>query len=325
MNINFTEKYIPKTIEELPIEYGFIKIIKTLIDLNDMKLILIGYDDYLKNIVINAIIRSFNAKNNEILYISQIKDQGVSNMRYELKLFSQVPLPEIGKRKILVLDDIHVLSENIQKLIVNTIDKWSKNINIITTTKTIYSVDEGLASRLVPLNIPNVEQSILKNRINKICYDEKLQLGEKEIDYILKINENNIPAILNILHKCKLLQKSDKSIHIDEMILKKCCTLINCTDFKNFIECCKDKSVHQGYMLLMTFIDNGYSVMDILNEFYYYVKVTDNLEENEKYQLFKIISNYIISFITIHEEELELLIFTYDISKIFQAENIILN
>jgi DNA polymerase III psi subunit len=126
MEANFTEKYEPKAIENLPLDADFISLLQNMIKINDMKIIITSDDDYIKNILMNVILKSFNVKDDEVLFISQIKDQGVTNIRYELKIFCQMPSTYIGKKKVLVLDDIHVFSDNIQKLIINNIDKWGK-------------------------------------------------------------------------------------------------------------------------------------------------------------------------------------------------------
>jgi DNA polymerase III delta prime subunit len=313
MEDNFTEKYEPKVIENLPLDADFISLLQKMIEINDMKIIITSDDDYIKNILMSVILKSFQVKDDELLFISQIKDQGVTNIRYELKIFCQMPSTRIGKKKILVLDDIQVFSDNIQKLIINNIDKWGKNINIITTANTIYSIDEALSSRMLPLTIPKINTNILKNYLCSICEKESIQINDEGIDYILKTNEHNIQRILNILQKCKLINKP-----IDIDILNKCCTLINFTDLEKYITICRNNEIKNGYLFLQSFIDNGYSVMDILNELYIFVKITELLEEQEKYEVFKIISNYIIKFITLHEEDLELLLLTNEICKIIK-------
>ena len=314
MKENFTEKYLPKTIKGLPLASEFSELIQNFIDINDMKIILLSDDDYIKNIVVNAIINDFYISSNEVMFVSQLKDQGISSMRYELKLFCQTPSAKIGKKKMLVLDDLHVFSDNIQKLIVNNVDKWGKNINIITTSNTIYSIDESITSRLVSINIPYILPHIMKKEIKTICKGENIHLDKDCVNYLLMTNKNNIQSILNILQKCKLLQDNDKTIHIET--LKKCSTLINYEDLDQYLNLCKKNEICNGYKLLKTFIDNGYSVIDILNEIYFFFKMTDSINEIEKYNTFRKISDYIIKFITVHEEELELLIFTYDICSI---------
>jgi len=313
MEANFTEKYEPKAIENLPLDSDFISLLQNMIKINDMKIIITSDDDYIKNILMNVILKSFNVKDDEVLFISQIKDQGVTNIRYELKIFCQMPSTYIGKKKVLVLDDIHVFSDNIQKLIINNIDKWGKNVNIITTTNTIYSIDEALSSRMLPLTIPKINNNILKEYLCSLCKKESIQISIEAIEYIMKTNENNIKRILNILQKCKLINKP-----INLNIINKCCTLINFTDLEKYIKICRNNEIKNGYLFLESFIDNGYSVMDILNELYIFVKITELLKEQEKYEIFKIISNYIIKFITLHEEELELLLLTNDICAILK-------
>ena len=102
MEANFTEKYEPKVIENLPLDSDFISLLQNMIKINDMKIIITSDDDYIKNILMNVILKSFKVKDDEVLFISQIKDQGVTNIRYELKIFCQMPSTYIGKKKVLV-------------------------------------------------------------------------------------------------------------------------------------------------------------------------------------------------------------------------------
>ena len=79
----------------------------------------------------------------------------------------------------------------------------------------------------------------------------------------------------------------------------------------------KEKKLKEGYNYLIGITDKGHSVLDILNELYLFIKITKIINEEEKYKCCKIISRYIVHFITIHEEELELLLFTDELIKIF--------
>ena len=83
-----------------------------------------------------------------------------------------------------------------------------------------------------------------------------------------------------------------------------------------YFELLRENNVWDAYNHLLQVLENGYSVIDVLNELYFFVKTTDILSEKEKYSCFKIISDYIVTFITIHEEELELLVFTKDLTSI---------
>jgi hypothetical protein len=62
--------------------------------------------------------------------------------------------------------------------------------------------------------------------------------------------------------------------------------------------------------ILYEIYDKGYSVMDILDNYFLFVKTTPLLNEMEKYKIIPIICKYITIFHNIHEDEIELALFT---------------
>ena len=63
----------------------------------------------------------------------------------------------------------------------------------------------------------------------------------------------------------------------------------------------------------MNLQNRGFSVMDILDSYFIYIKHNESIEENIKYEIIKIICKYITTFHNIHEDEIELSLFTNDI------------
>ena len=55
--------------------------------------------------------------------------------------------------------------------------------------------------------------------------------------------------------------------------------------------------------------------MDILDGYFSFVKTTPLLDEEKKYQIIKIICKYICLFHTLHEDEIELVLFTNELNK----------
>ena len=60
--------------------------------------------------------------------------------------------------------------------------------------------------------------------------------------------------------------------------------------------------------------------MDILDNYFLFVKNTDIISEDEKYEVIPIICKYITVFHNIHEDEIELALFTNNLSKILAAQ-----
>jgi hypothetical protein len=62
--------------------------------------------------------------------------------------------------------------------------------------------------------------------------------------------------------------------------------------------------------------DYGYSVIDILDYFFTFVKTTDCFTEEEKYQIIPLLCKYITVFHSIHENCVELALFTNNLQAI---------
>ena len=61
--------------------------------------------------------------------------------------------------------------------------------------------------------------------------------------------------------------------------------------------------------------DKGYSVLDILDNYFSFIKITDILEDEQKYKIIQFICNYIAIFYKIHEHKIELTFFTNNLIK----------
>ena len=72
----------------------------------------------------------------------------------------------------------------------------------------------------------------------------------------------------------------------------------------------KNEGLNEAIQLIYSIYDKGYSVMDILDNYFLFVKTTTILSENEKYIIVPYICKYISIFYNVHEDEIELALFT---------------
>ena len=68
--------------------------------------------------------------------------------------------------------------------------------------------------------------------------------------------------------------------------------------------------------LIYEIYDKGYSVMDILDNYFLFIKNTNIVNEDQKYNIIPFICKYISIFHNIHEDEIELALFTNNLMKI---------
>jgi len=78
----------------------------------------------------------------------------------------------------------------------------------------------------------------------------------------------------------------------------------------------KEKNLRKAFGVIYNIYDKGYSVMDILDCYFSYIKIAENISEDIKYKIIKIICKYITIFHNIHENSIELVLFTNNLIKI---------
>jgi len=152
----------------------------------------------------------------------------------------------------------------------------------------------------------------LSKILKRICKIENISVEQEAEDFILSISNNSVRIMINYLEKFKLLSSN---ITLDIAI--SVCTNISFRDFESYTNICKvNKDLHSAIPILYKLFDKGYSVMDILDNYFLFVKITNNLSEDEKYKIIKLICKYITYFYNIHEDEIELALFTNNLISI---------
>ena len=113
------------------------------------------------------------------------------------------------------------------------------------------------------------------------------------------------------MEKFKLLNE-----HITLELAKQLCSNISFYIFENYTNFIKNNNIEGAIKIIYELYDKGYSVMDILDNYFVFVKITSLLNEDEKYKIIPYICKYITIFHNIHEDEIELTLFTNNLIKI---------
>ena len=156
-----------------------------------------------------------------------------------------------------------------------------------------------------------IDNNILNTILNKIIQNEKISMDENSKQLLINLSNNSIRIMINYLEKFKLL-----NIHIDYELVNTLCTDIHFNIFDQYLQFIKDNNLLSAINLLLNLFDKGYSVMDILDSFFLYLKVDNKLDENIKYKIIPYLCKYIHIFHDVHEDEVELSLFTNNIYKL---------
>jgi len=324
MKSPFIYKYQPKYLKDFYIDSELKNLLNTLINMDCLNLIFVGETGSGKSSLVQSIINEYYYQipietiNQNILSINNLKDQGISYYRNEVKTFCQTASVVPHKKKILILDDIDFIHEHGQQVFRNYIDKFSDNVHFIASCSNSQKTIESLQSRMNIIKIKHCDKNNLMKIIDHVCHCEYISISLDAKDFIITISNNSIRVIINYLEKCKLY---NKPITIDNT--SNLYTNISFHDFEKFTLLCKasfhDTQISDSIDILYTLYNYGFSVMDIFDNYFIFIKSTKLLHDYEKYHVIPLLCKYITCFYQIHEEPIELVLFANNLIQLFNT------
>jgi DNA polymerase III delta prime subunit len=316
----FIHKYQPLFFNDFGNDNEVVNILKTLILIDNLNILLIGDIATGKTTLLNALIREYyygyTPKDYEenILHINSLKEQGISYYRSDVKTFCQTCSNIKNKKKLIILDDIDQINEQSQQVFRNCIDKYSHNVHFISSCSNIQKVIESLQSRFILIKMKHLKRENLTNIIQKIKTAEKIDIDSDAEEFIINISNNTVKILINYMEKFKLV---NKKITFD--LANQLCTNISFIIFENYTYSIKSCELIKAIGIIYEIYDKGYSVMDILDNYFIFVKNTDLFTEKQKYDILPYICKYITIFHNIHEDEIELSLFTNNLISILRT------
>jgi DNA polymerase III delta prime subunit len=316
INAPFIHKYQPTYFRDFEqLNPTTITLMQSLISLNNLNVLIIGDSGTGKTSIINSIIKEYygnDYNSDNVLVLNSLKEQGIQYYRNDVKIFCQTCSLIKNKKKIVLLDDIDLINEQSQQVFRNCMDKYKHNIHFISSCTNVQKVIDSLQSRTILVQINPLTMSCLTKIMNKIKINENLNMSSEADEFILSVCNNSVRILINYLEKIKII-----NCHVDKELVHKLCTNISYTIFDNYTNCILNKKLIDGIKILYNLHDEGYSVMDILDNYFLYIKITNLLSENIKYKLTSLVCKYIIYFHNVHEDELELALFTNNFMHLF--------
>jgi len=316
----FINKYKPQLIDDFNFTGNLSAIIKNLISINSLNVLIVGGSNSGKTTLLYAIIREYYQipigepiQENNILFINNLKEQGIQYFRTEMKTFCQLYSSIPNKRRIIVVDDLDTINEQSQQVFRSYLDKYRNNIFFISVCLNVQKVIQSLQSRLHVLMMPMPSAVHCRNILDRIIRCENIKITEEAKTYLLGISQDSIRNVINHLEKMWILD-----IPIDLDVCQKLCFNIPYVVFEEYVEHLKKGemllAIHDLYKVNSSL---GYSVIDILDEFFSFIKITHLLDEETKYKCITVVCEYIMHFHLIHEDAIELALFTNKLIECF--------
>ena len=304
MQLSFLMKYRCRRLDELYTEHT--PKLRAMVASKYGRFMLLGEPGTGKTTIVDVLLNELYAgadRRDCILRISTLLDQGIQFFRSDVKTFCQT-CPH-GAQKTVVLDDMDTLSESGQRVFLNYMDLYP-TVHFIASATSASKLVDGLDSRLILFKLTPFSESYLRSEIERVATLETIPYDPAALDLLVEHCGGSMRTLLNTLEKVGLLGGASL-----ETVAANCIN-IDARSLHAFTECVDRGDELAAMDLLYAVHESGFSVMDILDTYFAFIKVAA-IEETRKYAMLKIIAKYITIFNTVHEHGIELLFFVHDL------------
>lgn len=312
MTESFLKKYVPKKLDDFLLKPDIITFLTYLLSSSNLNILINGCMGGGKTTLMNLLVSEYygdaDNKNENIMIINCLKEQGIQYYRNEVKNFCQTTSTVQKKKKLLILDDLDGINDQSQQIFRNYIDKYSNNVMFLTTATNTNKINENILSRIFVIKIKNITKDKLNLLYEDIILKEQLQIDKDVKETILLLSNKSYRSLLNILEKIKLYGNTVNNDNVYNV-----CSNINYNKYDKYIECVMDINVVQAIHQIMNIYNDGYSVIDIFYFFYNYVKNNNAIADDIKFIIITSLCNYISLINNNYEDEIELVLFTHEI------------
>jgi len=301
----------PKLIDDLCISYKFKHYLKNVIKNNSFHILFYGDKDCGKTSILNCILNEYyaniNNKNEYIMKIQGLCEHSMSILKNDIISFCMYPVSK--KKRTLVVEDIDLLNSNGYDIILKCLNVYKANINIIITCVDKYKLSYQIMSRL---NLMQCKYD--EDKFRELYYDQlsklPFKMENKEASDILLRHSNKSFQILHSLFD-KLIYYGKKTYTCEDLI--SICGIIDNSIFETYTHLWQTKKCTEANEQLNLFLEKGYTVVDILELYFVYIKTCDIIPSKIILNVIQAISEYITYFYAIHENPIELYFLTYDL------------
>lgn len=194
MTISFTEKYRPKTLDEIRGNEEVMECLKSY-DINDMpNMLFYGPPGTGKTTAIKALLRSLPHQN--ILELNASDHRGIDTVRNEIKEFASVM---ISGPKMVVLDEADSMSREAQGALRRIIEDF-KNTRFCFICNYYKKIIEPIVSRCTRFRFSPVNEI---SRIKEICLKEQIQFDDEGLETLNRFSDGDMRKVMNDIQGIK--------------------------------------------------------------------------------------------------------------------------
>ena len=174
-----------------------------------------------------------NSKHLDVLEMDAASRTGIEDVRELIE--SSKYNPTSAKYKIIILDEVHMLSKQAFNGLLKTLEEPPQHLKFIFATTEVKKIPVTIISRCQRFDLHRVPVKKLLENLDKISKIEKGKISSKALTLIAKASEGSVRDSLSLLDRALVSQNIDEK-EIDENFVRKMLGLADRSKILNLLD-----------------------------------------------------------------------------------------
>jgi replication factor C small subunit len=283
----WTEKYRPRTFDEVHGQKEIVKRIKGFVEKRNMPHVLFagpaGVGKTTLSLVIARELFGDDWKSN-FLELNASDERGIDVVRNKVKDFARTKGLGDVPFKIIYLDECDALTKEAQQALRRTMENYTQTTRFILSCNYSSKIIDPIQSRCAIFRFKPLTLEELKEIVEKISKSEKFKIDKAAIDAAVDVSGGDVRRLENILQAC--VSNSD---HITEELVFNIASHAKPKELDEMLELAvKGEFLKAKDILLKIMLDYGLSGLDVIKQIQSEVWKIKNLSDKEKLSFVKL-------------------------------------
>ena len=218
-----------------------------------------------------------NSKHLDVLEMDAASRTGIDDVRELIE--SSKYNPTSAKYKIIILDEVHMLSKQAFNGLLKTLEEPPPHLKFIFATTEVKKIPVTIVSRCQRFDLHRVSVKDLLENLKKILKIENGRVSEGALILIAKAAEGSVRDSLSLLDRA-LVSKNSGEKEIDEIFIRKMLGIVDRSKILNLLNFIFQGEQKKSIELLRELINQGIEPTNFLNdllEIIYFIQQKKNI------------------------------------------------
>lgn len=209
--------------------------------------------------------RTLDGLNIDITEIDAASNNGVDNIRDLIEESKYVP--QYGKRKVYIIDEVHMLSQSAFNALLKTLEEPPKTVTFILATTEEYKVPKTIYSRCQRYNFKLIPEDIIADALQDILNKEQVKYELPAIEHISKLAKGGLRDALSLLDQVLAYDKEVSYKSVQDVFGE-----VQDTTITHLVDCISKRDVSDLLDTTKQLRDEGKNMYGICMDLYEYYK-----------------------------------------------------